>query len=279
MLFCCLIAGEKYQDNSILKSNERNMKIARRMCAYVTLVFFMLFALNSAADTLSVAVASNMQFVFAEIRAEFKKETGHEVLAAYNSSGKFATQIMNGAPFDVFLSADMEYPKHLYLRGFASSAPKVYAYGSLVLWSMKNIDLNQWQTLLVDDRVRKIALANPKTAPYGREAMRVLRYYKLDGKVQSKLVFGESISQANQYIYSGVVELGFTAKSVVVSPEMKGHGKWIDLPPASYQAIAQGAVILKHGKESRGALAQQFFDFLYSAKTRAILERNGFTLR
>jgi molybdate transport system substrate-binding protein len=255
------------------------MKIARQIGVHLTGLFFFLFAVNAAADTLSVAVASNMQYVFGEIKAEFKKETGHEVLAVYNSSGKFVTQIMNGAPFDVFLSADMHYPQYLYLQGFASAAPKIYAYGSLVLWSMKNLDLNHWQALLTNDSVRKIALANPKTAPYGREAMRVLTYLKLDRKVQTKLVFGESISQTNQYIYSGVVELGFTAKSVVVSPEMKGRGKWIDLPPASYQAIAQGAVILKHGKEYKSTLAQQFFDFLYSDKARTILERNGFTFQ
>ena len=255
------------------------MIFSRRICPHVTAIFFMLFGLPAVADTLAVAVAANMQYVCADMEAEFKKDTGHEILASFSSSGKFATQIMNGAPFDVFLSADMEYPEHLYAKGFASTAPKVYAYGSLVLWSMKNLDLSQWQTLLTDDRVKKIALANPKTAPYGREAMRVLTYYKLVDKVQSKLVFAESISQTNQYIHSGVVELGFTAKSIVTSPEMKGQGKWIDLPPASYQAIAQGAVILKRGKETNNALAQQFFDFLYSPKVRIILERNGYILR
>lgn len=238
----------------------------------------MLSASIAAAQTLSVAVAANMQYVFDEIRAEFKKETGHEVQAVFNSSGKFVTQIMNGAPFDVFLSADMEYPEYLHARGFATAAPKVYAYGVLVLWTTKNLDLSHWQTLLASDAINKIALANPKTAPYGRETMQALSYYKLDSKVQAKLVFGESISQTNQYIHSGVTDLGFTAKSVVSSAAMKGQGKWIELPSVSYQAIAQGAVILKHGKETNGALAQQFYDFLYSAKVRAVLERNGYKL-
>lgn len=255
------------------------MIIARRISAYASFIFFIFYALPASAGTLSVAVAANMQYVFADIKAEFKKETGHEVLASFSSSGKFAIQIMNGAPYDVFLSADMEYPEHLYAKGFTTNTPKVYAYGSLVLWSMKNLDLSQWQTLLTDNRVKKIALANPKTAPYGREAIRVLTYYKLNDKVQSKLVFGESISQTNQYIQSGVVELGFTAKSIVTSPEMDGQGKWIDLPLDSYQAIAQGAVILKHAKETNDVSAQQFFDFLFSTKVRRILERNGYILR
>lgn len=261
-----------------IQSNESYMKLARQICSCAATIFLMFSASIAAAQTLSVAVAANMQYVFDDIKAEFKKETGHEVQAVLNSSGKFVTQIMNGAPFDVFLSADMEYPEHLYAKGFTTAAPKVYAYGSLVLWTMKNLDLRLWQSLLASDSINKIALANPKTAPYGREAMRALSFYKLDGKVQSRLVFGESISQTNQYIHSGVADLGFTAKSVVSSAEMKGQGKWVELPPASYQAIAQGAVILKHGKETKAALAQQFYDFLYSAKVRAILERNGFIL-
>jgi molybdate transport system substrate-binding protein len=254
------------------------MKIARQLCTCASVVFFMLCAPSVAADKLSVAVASHMQYVFDDIKTEFKKETGHEVEAVYNSSGKFVIQIMNGAPFDVFLSADMEYPEYLHAKGFATTKPKVYAYGSVVLWTMKNLDLSQWQTLLVSDRLKKIALTNPKTAPYGREAMRVLSYFKLEDKVQSRLVFGESISQTNQFIHSGVADIGFTAKSVVNSAEMKGQGKWIELPLASYQAIAQGAVMLKHGKETKATLAQQFYVFLYSPKVRAILERNGFIL-
>ena len=254
------------------------MKLARQIYACAATILLMLSASIAAAQTLTVAVAANMQYVFDDIKAEFKKETGHDIQAVLNSSGKFVTQIMNGAPFDVFLSADVEYPEYLHAQGFATAAPKVYAYGVLVLWTTKNLDLSQWQTLLTSDGINKIALANPKTAPYGREAMRALNYYKLDSKVQTKLVFGESISQTNQYIHSGVADLGFIGKSVVISAEMKGLGKWIELPSASYQAIAQGAVILKHGIETNGVLAQRFYDFLYSAKVRAILERNGYKL-
>jgi molybdate transport system substrate-binding protein len=278
MLYSYRLEPQIFFSLTTIQSNESYMKLARQICSCAATIFLMFSASIAAAQTLSVAVAANMQYVFDDIKAEFKKETGHEVQAVLNSSGKFVTQIMNGAPFDVFLSADMEYPEHLYAKGFTTAAPKVYAYGSLVLWTMKNLDLSQWQSLLASDSINKIALANPKTAPYGREAMRALSFYKLDGKVQSRLVFGESISQTNQYIHSGVADLGFTAKSVVSSAEMKGQGKWVELPPASYQAIAQGAVILKHGKETKAALAQQFYDFLYSAKVRAILERNGFIL-
>jgi len=108
--------------------------------------------------------------------------------------------------------------------------------------------------------------------------MRVLTALKLDQTLQGKLVFGESISQTNQYIHSGAADLGFTAKSVVISPEMKGKGKWIEIPKTAYQPIAQGAVVLKYGKEHHPEIAQQFYDFIYSAKARAIFERYGYIL-
>ncbi len=240
----------------------------------------LLFALcaSAAADTLTVAVAANVQYAFDDLQAAFKKETGHDLKPVYNSSGKFTAQIMSGAPFDVFLSADMEYPEKLHKDGFAPAAPKVYAYGALVLWTMKDIDLGNWQTALAGPAVAKIAVANPKTAPYGRETMKALARFKLDEALKPKLVFGESISQTNQYIHSRAADAGFTAKSVVVSPEMKGQGKWMDLPKDSYQPIAQGIVVLKHGQENNAKLAQQFLDFVMSAKSRAILERYGYLL-
>jgi molybdate transport system substrate-binding protein len=233
---------------------------------------------SAAADTLTVAVAANVQYAFDDLQAVFKKETGHDLKPVYNSSGKFTAQIMSGAPFDVFLSADMEYPEKLHKEGYAAAAPKVYAYGALVLWTMKDIDLGNWQSALAGASVAKIAVANPKTAPYGRETMKALAHFKLDDTVKPKLVFGESISQTNQYIHSRAADAGFTAKSVVVSPEMKGQGKWVDLPKDAYQPIAQGIVVLKHGQENNAKLAQQFHDFVLSAKSHAILERYGYLL-
>ncbi|HYD95481.1 MAG TPA: molybdate ABC transporter substrate-binding protein [Noviherbaspirillum sp.] len=239
----------------------------------------LLFALCALAraDTLTVAVAANLQYAFDDLQAVFTKETGHAIKPVYNSSGKFAAQIMNGAPFDLFLSADMEYPEKLHKEGFAA-APKVYAYGTLVLWTMKDIDLANWQASLAAPGVGKIAAANPKTAPYGRETLKALAHLRLDDALKAKLVFGESISQTNQYIHSRSADAGFTAKSVVVSPEMKGQGKWVDLPKDSYQPIAQGVVVLKHGRQHNAKLAQQFHDFVLSPTARAILERYGYLL-
>jgi molybdate transport system substrate-binding protein len=230
------------------------------------------------ADTLTVAVAANAEFVFNDLATEFKKESGQDLKPIINSSGKFVTQIMNGAPYDVFLSADMEFPEKLYKAGYAVAAPKPYAYGALVVWTMKDLDLHTWQSALDTAGVSKIAVANPQTAPYGRETMKALGKAKLDQTLASKLVFGESIAQTNQYIYSAVADVGFTAKSVVLAPDMKGKGRWIEVPKDLYEPIAQGAVILKHGQETNPKLAQEFYAFLYSDKARAILEHYGYLL-
>lgn len=237
------------------------------------------FVLSSAhADTLTVAVAANVRYAFDDLQAAFKKETGHDIKPVFNSSGKFFSQIANGAPFDVFLSADMEYPEKLYSDGHAIAAPKVYAYGALVLWTMKDLDLSRWQAALKGPAVSKIAIGNPRTAPYGRETIKALTYFKLDESLKSKMVFGESIAQTNHYIHSGVTEAGFTAKSVVLSPEMKNQGKWVELPKEAYQPIAQGIVVLRHGQQTNGRLAQQFHEFVLSGTARGILQRYGYLL-
>jgi len=230
------------------------------------------------ADTLQVAVAANLQFVFEDLRTEFRKQTGDDAQATYNSSGKFVAQISNGAPFDVFLSADMEYPEKLHAAGLSVDAPMPYAYGALVLWTMKDVDLAHWQAALAGPSVMRIAVANPQTAPYGREAIHVLEHAKLFDQVKPKLVFGESIAQTNQYIFSASADVGITAKSAVLAPGMKGRGKWMDLPRDSYRPIAQGAVVLRRGEREHRDAARRFLDFLQSPGARAIFERYGYLL-
>jgi molybdate transport system substrate-binding protein len=277
------IIGWSMDSMAIEKINDKfahNLSAFTRVAVVVfgMLVINMVSIASSRADTLSVAVAANVQFVFDDLRLEFKKQTGHDLKGVFNSSGKFVSQIANGAPFDVLMSADMDYPNSLYQQGFSAAPPKIYAYGALVLWTAKNWDLLSWQSLLQGEKIHKIAIANPKTAPYGRETIRALKFYKLDAAVESRLVYAESISQTNQYIYSGLVDIGFTAKSVVVSAEMRGKGQWIELPENSYTPIAQGVIILKHGRENAPQVSQQFYEFLSSAKAKAILQKNGYAV-
>jgi molybdate transport system substrate-binding protein len=230
------------------------------------------------AEPLTVAVAANVKFVFDELEAEFKKSSGIDANGVFASSGKINAQIKSGAPYDVFMSADMEFPEALYREGFAVTAPKVYARGVLVLWTLQPLDMAEGIRVLSNPAVHKVAMANPKLAPYGREAMRALEYFKLRTAVEPKLIYGESIAQVNQYIDTQSVEIGFTAKSVVLSPQMLGRGKWIEVPGESYQPIEQGVVMLKHGADTNAAAAKLFMDFMASARARSILEKFGYLL-
>lgn len=227
---------------------------------------------------LTVAIAANLKYVFDDLAAEFKKETGIEAQGVPNASGKIATQVRNGAPFDVFMSADMEFPEGLYKDGYAVTPPKPYAYGLLVLWTQKDVDLSKGVTALTDASVGKVAIANPKVAPFGRQALKVLDFYKVRAVVEPKLVYGESITQVSQYVDSKSADVGFSAKSIVVAPETAGKGKWVEVPPESYEPIAQGVAILKHGSETNGDAARKFYGFVQSEKARAIFARNGYKL-
>ncbi|MEJ2108144.1 MAG: molybdate ABC transporter substrate-binding protein [Acidiferrobacteraceae bacterium] len=233
---------------------------------------------NASANALTVAVAANVQFAFEELRTEFKSESGIVVQPVIGSSGKLTAQAKAGAPYDLFLSANMAYPRALHKAGLAIAEPKIYAYGTLVLWTLSNVDLGKGLAVVTDPEVHQVAIANPGLAPYGQEALRALSFYHLDRATQPKLVYGESISQVNQYIHSRVVDVGLTAKSVVLSPKMKGQGRWVEVPSGSYSPIAQGVVILKHGYEAHPRLAREFLRFLASAKAREILKRYGYGL-
>ena len=233
-----------------------------------------------------------MQFAIKALTKSFSLETGIECETILGSSGKLTAQIQQGAPFDIFVSADMKYPVELHGRGMTIGQPKVYAYGSLVLWTTR---LNKFPTcalnphspqqpnnfptcldsLLSSKTIHHIAIANPKTAPYGLAAVEVLRHYNLFEKVQDKLVYGESIAQTNQFINTQAAELGFTSKSIVLSPGLLNKGIWIDLPSDIHTPITQGIVLLKHAKK-RLPQAQKFNDFLFSPKGKEILNNFGY---
>lgn len=246
--------------------------------AFIIAFALLLQPLSASAEPLTVAVAANVKYAFDELASEFTKQTGVAVRGVVSSSGKLTSQIKSGAPYDVFLSADMEYPAILFKDGQATSPPKVYAYGALVLWTAADVDLSKGVAGLVDSSFKKVAIASPKLAPYGREAIKALDFYKVRAAVEPKLVYGESISQVNQYIDTKSVEVGFTAKSVVLSPEQQGKGKWVEVANESYAPIAQGLVILRHGSENNGEAARKFYGFVFSSKAQAILTKYGYKL-
>ncbi|GAB4022854.1 molybdate ABC transporter substrate-binding protein [Spirosoma koreense] len=238
------------------------------------LLVLLLLSAGVSAQPLRVAVAANAQFVMEKLRVAFQQKTGLTVETIVNSSGKLTTQIQQGAPYDVFLSADMTYPQTLHQQGLTTAAPVVYAYGTLVLWTAGDMPLVADLKMLVNPAVRHIAIANPATAPYGEAAVSALKQKQLLKKVQPKVVYGESIAQVNQYILSGAAEVGFTAKSVVLDSSLKARGHWIELPTTGYKPIAQGVVVLKRSNQRKAA--EQFVLFLRSPVARRILQQFGY---
>lgn len=225
-----------------------------------------------------VATAANAQFAMQDIGNVFEQETGIPVEIVIASSGKLTAQIRQGAPFDLFVSADMKYPLELYSKGFSEDYPAIYAYGKLVLWSRLSSDSlsGSGLQLLLDHSVRKIAIANPITAPYGIAAVEALQYYGIYDTVKDKLVYGESVSQVSQFIISGAVDIGITAKSIVLSPEAKGKGIWEDVEENAYSPIEQGVLILKKKKGKKSEATKIFYHFLLSDKGKKILEEFGY---
>lgn len=237
----------------------------------LALVFMPAFA--SAAE-LIVAVAANVQYAFTDIETAFEKDTGIMISPVIGSSGKFFTQIKNGAPFDVFISADMDYPQKLETEHFTVGPVKIYASGTLVLWTFNDIEPEMGS--LVARAVKKVALPSPETAPYGKQAIKALEYYGIYEEVLPKLVYGESIAQTNQFITTQAVDMGFTSGSTVVGLKIKQNGKWTEIDPESYDPIRQGIVILKHAENGRLSEAQKFFDFMFSETAQNVLKEHGY---
>jgi molybdate transport system substrate-binding protein len=224
-----------------------------------------------------VAAAADLQFAMADLAQKYEKETGSKLEVTYGSSGNFFSQLQNGAPFDLFFSADIEYPKKLQSAGLAEPGTFFeYAIGHIVIWvpptSKLAIATLQW-TALLDPEVQKIAIANPEHAPYGRAAVAAMRSAGIYEKVQAKLVLGENISQAAQFVQSGNAQAGIVALSLAVSPAMKDGKRW-EIPADSYPPIEQGAIMLKSAQNKDAARA--FLEFVKSEPGRATLAKYGF---
>jgi len=249
-----------------------SLRAALLVCALPALL------LGQAPKQLTIAAASDLQTVLPDIVREFERTAAARVRVSYGSSGTFFAQIQNGAPFDVFLSADVDYPRQLADAGLADrSTLQLYATGHLVVWARREskLDLSRGLAALTDARVRRVAIANPKYAPYGRAAVAALRDARLYDAVQPKLVMGESLAQAAQLVESGNADVGLLSRSMVLGPTLKAEGTYAEVR-ASYPAIDQAGVVVKASREP--ALARAFIAFLRRADTGKQLERFGFAL-
>jgi molybdate transport system substrate-binding protein len=252
----------------------------RRSRKSIVAAYFISFFLISslcAAQEITVAAAADLQFAMQEIGSRFEKQTGKSVKVIYGSSGNFFQQIQNGAPFDVFFSANLDYAKKLEATGFAE--PKTfyqYANGKIVLWvpNESKLDVKSGLQILLDPAVKKIAIANPQHAPYGQAAEAALRAEKIYDKISPKFVLGENISQTASFVVSGAADAGIVALSSVLSPNMKDKGRYAEIPASEYPRIQQACVSLRASKNKN--IARQFLEFVRTPAIGELLRTYGF---
>lgn len=240
------------------------------------LLAVLLLGCACAAQELTIAAASDLQTALPEVAAAYEAKSGKKVRITFGSSGNFFAQIQNGAPFDLFLSADLEYPRRLEEAGLAVAGSRyLYATGKIVLWVPKDspLDPARGLALLQDARVKRIALANPAHAPYGRAARTALEKAGLWDSLQQKVVLGENISQAAQFVQTGNAQAGIIALALARSPRM-AQGKYWVIPQELYPPLEQAVVILKRSPNADGA--REFLTFLKSPAALEILQRYGF---
>jgi molybdate transport system substrate-binding protein len=258
-----------------MKHQQYNNKAIKSI--FFLIGFCVLAHLPVFAQNVRVAAAANLQTVIEVLQKDFKQKTGITIDPVVGSSGKLVAQINNGAPFDVFLSADMSFPETLFKSGFALQKPVVYAKGSLIICSSQDIGFNNWERLLLTARVKKLAIANPAIAPYGKAAEEVLQRKGILDNIKSKIVYGESISQVNTYITTGVADVGFTTQSLIKETENKTKLFYQVINPKDYAPILQGMVILKHS--TGNPAAEKFYQYILSPAAKSIFESYGYRVQ
>lgn len=249
----------------------------RNLIAVLAVLFVCQFC---AAQAITVAAAADLQFAMQDVAARFQKEAGKTVKLIYGSSGNFFQQIQNGAPFDMFFSANLDYPKKLESAGMiVSGSYYQYARGKIVIWvpNESKLDISSGLQGLTNSSVKKIAVANPQQAPYGQAAVAAMQKENIYDQVKDKLVLGENISQTASFVVSGSADVGIVALSLAVSPNMKGRGRYVEIPVGEYPPIEQACVILTSSKNKE--TAEKFLSFIETAEVADTLKRYGFDVQ
>jgi molybdate transport system substrate-binding protein len=243
-------------------------------------LLFMLTGIFATAQEITAAAAADMSAALPELVAAYTKKTGQTVKLSFGASGNLTNQIRNGAPFDIFFSADEQYPQQLITEGLALKDTLYrYAIGRLVLWVPNDspLDLTKLgMQALVDPSVKKISIANPAIAPYGRAAEAALRHFGIYDQISSRLVVGENISQAAQFVESGNAQAGLLALSHALAPALKSKGRYWTVPLDAYPTLNQAAVVISKSKLQDAA--RRFLEFLRSPEATSLLSRYGFSL-
>ena len=229
--------------------------------------------------SVKVAAAANLSYVLEELKTDFNKTNPDiKIEINYGASGNFATQIQQGAPFDIFMSADMSFPQKIAKAGFAETDPKVYAKGKLIMFTVKKIDLKKGLRVLNDKSIKAISICNPETAPYGAATIEALTNGKILKDVESKFVKTETVAQVIQQVITAA-DIGFTAKSLIFSKEMANYKEginWVEVDPKLYSKIEQGIIILKNGKDK--AEVKAFYDYIFSENAKKIFIKYSYEM-
>ena len=246
----------------------------------VCLLFVLLFVRTvGLAETVTIAAASDLVFCLEKLNAAFARvHPNTQLKVSIGSSGNFFAQIKNGAPFDVFLSADVAYPRQLAEAGAAVGDTLTrYAIGRIVIWTARtDLDLSAGVKALAQPGIKRLAIANPAHAPYGRAAREALQHAKIWEAVQPRLVLGENISQTAQFVQTGNADAGIVALSLVLSPKLKNVGRYVEIPESAHASLEQAAILTTHG--SKNSRARAYLDFLRTAEARAVFDEFGFRL-
>ena len=251
--------------------------MSRRIRNLVALFAVFILAGFSAAQSITVAAAADLQFAMQDVAAQFQKETGKEVKLIYGSSGNFFQQLQNGAPFDMFFSANLDYPKKLKTAGLTEPGSYYeYAKGKIVVWVPKDstLDVTSGLHALLNPSIKKIAVANPQHAPYGQAAVAAMQKEGVYESVKDKFVLGENISQTASFVMSGSADVGIVALSLALSPNMKDKGRYVEVPAGDYPPIEQACVILRSSKNQE--TAKRFLAFISTAAVADTLRKYGF---
>jgi len=250
------------------------------LIAFLTLAAIPIPRAGAAGREIIVAAAADLSAALQEVASNYETRPGVAVKLSFGASGALTQQIQNGAPFDVFFSADMDYPRQLIAGGQVDSETLYrYAVGRLVLWVPKDSPLDiehKGVDVLLDPSVKKISIANPEHAPYGRAAVAALKHYELYEKVSGRLVMGENVSQAAQFVESGNAQAGFVALAHGMAPAMQGKGRYWMVPVEAYPPLDQGAVLISPSSHRQDAAA--FLEYMKTAEVAAVLRRYGFSL-
>lgn len=229
--------------------------------------------------SITIAAASDLQVVFPELVKRFERDTGVTAAVSFGASGSVFAQIQNGAPFDIFFSADIDYPRKLGSSGHADAGSLYqYATGRIVLWTRKDtgIDVRPGLTVLKDPRVRRIAIANPEYAPYGRAAVAALRSAKVYDAVKSKIVLGENLAQTAQLADSGNADVAILGSALAIGPVLRASGTYAEIPVTTHPPIEQGAVIVSASKNKDAA--RRFLAYVKQPDAKALLKQFGFAM-